>query len=280
MLEIGQLNTLRVARESDIGLYLDDGQSGQILLPKRYVAKGTQLDDEIEVFIYPDSEDRLVAITDFPKAMVDECAWLKVVERTPVGAFLDWGLPKDLLLPFNEQEKQIEPGDYCAVVVALDDATDRIYASTRLRDYLDEEADDSLKEGQEVGLLICGKTPLGFKAVIDHDFIGVLYENEVFQDIKPGDQVKGYIKAIREDGRIDLRLDAGKKDTVSTLMDSILEKLKGDGGESTITDKSTPAEISKAYGVSKANYKRALGRLYKARQIVISPKKITLVDKD
>ncbi|RVU81745.1 GntR family transcriptional regulator [Leucothrix sargassi] len=280
MLEIGRINTLQVTKQVTFGMYMDGGEAGEILLPKRYVPEGTIVQDWLDLFIYLDSEDRLIATTETPKVMVDECACLKVVSVTPVGAFLDWGLPKDLLVPFNEQDRPMEVGKYYTVVVALDDATNRIIASSRLHNYLDEEADEDLVVDQEVDLIIAGQTDLGYKAVINHDYLGLIYRNEVFRELRMGDELKGFVKAIREDGKIDLRLDAGKKTTVQLLEDRIMQHLKDNDGVSQLTDKSPPEAIYRSFEVSKANYKRALSSLYKQRKILITHEKITLSEED
>jgi len=278
MLEIGRINTLQVTKQVTFGLYLDGGEAGEILLPKRYVPKGTTVQDWLDLFIYLDSEDRLIATTETPLAMVDECAFLKVVSITPAGAFLDWGLPKDLLVPFNEQERPMEVGRSYAVVVSVDDATNRIIASSRLHDYLDEEADEDIEVGESVELLIFGQTDLGYKAVINHDYLGLVFKNEVFRELRNGDQLTGFIKNIRDDGKIDLRLDSDKKSTVDELSKKILAHLKHNNGTSALTDKSQPEVIYQRYGVSKANYKRALSSLYKQRLILITHEDITLSD--
>lgn len=276
MLEIGRINTLQVYKEVTFGLYLDGGEAGEILLPKRYIPEGTRVQDWLDVFIYLDSEDRLIATTETPKVMVDECAYLKVVSVTPVGAFLDWGLPKDLLVPFNEQDRPMITGKSYVVVVALDDATNRIIGSSRLQDYLDEEADEHISVGQKVDLLVCGLTDLGYKAVINSDYLGLIFSNETFRELRPGNELSGYIKTIRPDGKIDLRIDAGKETVVDTLSETILRHLTNNGGTSQLTDKSPPEAIYRSFGVSKANYKRALGRLYKQKKILITDEAISL----
>ena len=278
MLEIGRINTLQVTKQVSFGLYMDGGEAGEILLPKRYVPEGTIVQDWLELFIYLDSEDRLIATTETPKVMVDECAFLKVVSVTPVGAFLDWGLPKDLLVPFNEQDRPMEVGKSYVVVVSLDDATNRIIASSRLYDYLDEEADEDIEVGQQVELMISGQTDLGYKAVINHDYLGLIFKNEVFRELPPGTELTGFVKQIRDDGKIDLRLESNKRTTVELLEDKILEQLKNNGGVSQLTDKSPPEAIYRSYEVSKANYKRALSSLYKQRKILITHEQISLSD--
>jgi predicted RNA-binding protein (virulence factor B family) len=280
MLEIGRINTLQVTKQVTFGMYMDGGEAGEILLPKRYVPEGTIVQDWLDLFIYLDSEDRLIATTETPKVMVDECACLKVVSVTPVGAFLDWGLPKDLLVPFSEQDSPMEVGKSYTVVVVLDDATNRIVASSRLHNYLDEEADEDITVGQEVELIVAGQTDLGYKAVINHDYLGLIFRNEVFRDLRMGDELKAFVKAIREDGKIDLRLDAGKKSTVEMLEDKIMEHLKNNDGVSKLTDKSPPEAIYRSFEVSKSNYKRALSSLYKQRKILITHEQITLSEED
>jgi len=249
-------------------------------LPKRYVPEGTIVQDWLDLFIYLDSEDRLIATTETPKVMVDECAFLKVVAVTPVGAFLDWGLPKDLLVPFNEQDRPMEVGKSYVVVVTLDDATNRIMASSRLYDYLEEEADEDIEVGQQVELMISGQTDLGYKAVINHDYLGLIFRNEVFRDLPPGTELTGFVKHIRDDGKIDLRLESNKQTTVELLEDKILQQLKNNGGVSQLTDKSPPEAIYRSYEVSKANYKRALSSLYKQRKILITHEQISLSDEE
>jgi len=278
MLEIGRINTLQVTKQVTFGLYMDGGEAGEILLPKRYVPEGTIVQDWLDLFIYLDSEGRLIATTETPLVMVDECAFLKVVSVTPVGAFLDWGLPKDLLVPFNEQDKPMEVGRSYVVVVSVDDATNRIMASSRLHDYLDEAADEDIEVGQSVELLISGQTDLGYKAVINHDYLGLIFKNEVFLDLKNGDELTGFVKNIRDDGKIDLRLNSDKKSTVDELSQKILDHLKHNNGTSQLTDKSPPEAIYRSYAVSKANYKRALSSLYKQRLILITHEVITLSD--
>lgn len=278
MLEIGRINTLQVTKQVTFGLYMDGGEAGEILLPKRYVPEGTIVQDWLDLFIYLDSEDRLIATTETPLVMVDECAYLKVVSVTPVGAFLDWGLPKDLLVPFSEQDRPMEVGRSYVVVVSVDDSTNRIVASSRLHDYLDEEADEEIEVGKSVELLISGQTDLGYKAVIDNDYLGLIFKNEVFQELKNGDQLTGFVKQIRDDGKIDLRINSDKKSTVEVLSEKILDHLRHNNGTSQLTDKSPPEAIYRSYSVSKANYKRALSSLYKQRLILITHEAITLSD--
>jgi len=266
MAEIGKINHLEVLKELDFGIYLDGGDLGEILMPKRYVPEGTMLGDFIESFIYLDSEDRLIATTEKPLATVEEFALLEVVSVTPVGAFLGWGLPKDLFVPFREQRKPMEAGKKYLVYVYLDTDTKRIAASSKIENYLDNIPVD-YDENEEVDLIIVNKTDLGYNAIIDNCHLGILYKNEVFQELNPGDRIQGYIKKIRTDGKIDLRLDKIGYEKISGFTEIIMEKLKQSNGFLPITDKSSPEEIYQTLKMSKKNFKAAIGALYKKRFI-------------
>ncbi len=276
MAELGRFNNLRVIRQSDIGVMLAADRYGEVLLPKRYVPKTLEIDDQIDVFLYSDSEDRVVATTQKPKAQVGECAYLKAVSRNRVGVFLDWGLPKDLLVPFSEQQKPMQKGYSYTVYLFVDEATDRIAASSRLEEHLSDDA-SGFAPRQPVDLLIYGRSDLGFKAVVDGTHLGQLYDNETFRRLHYGERVRGYIKQVRDDGRIDLVLQRPSHLERDRLGEAILTDLRDQGGVSMLTDKSPPEAIYEAFGVSKANYKKALGQLYRRRQIEITKEKITLL---
>ncbi len=276
MIDIGQYNQLDVIKKVDFGLYLDGGAYGDILLPKRYVDKNTALGDRLEVFIYLDSEDRLVATTLKPKAVVGECAYLKVVDVNRIGAFLDWGLPKDLLVPYNQQQKPMQKGYSYMVYLFVDEHSERIAGSSRLEDFLTEEP-DQLKPNQPVDLMIYGNSDLGFKAVVDGRYLGQLYRNEVFRALHYGEKLPGFIKRVRSDGKIDIALQPAAHLARNSLAETILAHMKDNNGISTLTDRSPPEDIYKAYGVSKATFKKALGLLYKNRQIIIEKHQLTLV---
>jgi len=276
MIDIGQYNQLDVIKKVDFGLYLDGGAYGDILLPKRYVDKNTALGDRLEVFIYLDSEDRLVATTLKPKAVVGECAYLKVVEVNRIGAFLDWGLPKDLLVPYNQQQKPMQKGYSYMVYLFVDEHSERIAGSSRLEDFLTEEP-AQLKPNQPVDLMIYGNSDLGFKAVVDGRYLGQLYRNEVFRALHYGEKLPGFIKRVRSDGKIDIALQPAAHLARNSLAETILAHMKDNNGISTLTDRSPPEDIYKAYGVSKATFKKALGLLYKNRQIIIEKHQLTLV---
>lgn len=278
MVKIGRSNSLLVIRKVDFGAYLDGEELDEILLPERYLPKNCKIDDTIEVFIYLDSEDRLVATTEKSYAEVGDFACLKVVDLGPAGAFLDWGLPKDLLVPFREQkEKMIEGREY--VVFVYLDKSNRIAASSRLDRFLGKEP-ASFQEGEEVELLICDQTDIGYKAIINSTHWGVLYKNELFQKLKKGQQIKGFIKKVRDDGKIDLSLQKPGPEKVDELSEKILNTLKEQGGFLSVTDKSSPKSISDLFGCSKNTYKKAIGGLYKKRLITLEKSGIRLCEKN
>lgn len=267
MIQIGQLNNLKVLKHTDFGIYLDGGNEGEILLPLRDVPRNCQIGDTAEVFICYDSEDRLIATTQTPFAMVGEFAYLKIKAMESVGAFLDWGLSKDLFLPFSEQTRPLKVGFYVVVHVYLD-KSDRISASMRLDRFLDKEPTD-FQEGQSVDLLIAAKTDLGFKAIINNRCWGIIYANEIFQPLSIGQKIKGFIKKIRPDGKIDLSLVQLGYKAAPDIAEKILEVLKARGGFLNINDKTDPKLIYQLFGVSKKKYKMALGNLYKNKLITI-----------
>jgi len=276
MAEIGKINHLEVVKEVDFGIYLDGGDLGEILMPKRYVPEGTMPGDHLNAFIYLDSEDRLVATTEKPLAMVEEFALLEVVSVTPVGAFLNWGLPKDLFVPFREQRQPMEEGKKYLVYVYVDTNTKRIAASSKIEQYLDNiPVDYDLDE--EVDLIIVNETDLGYNAIIDNSHFGILYKNEVFQPLNPGDKVPGYIKKIRTDGKIDLRLEKIGYEKISSFVDRIIAELQKNNGFLPLTDKSSPEEIYQTFKISKKNFKAAIGALYKKRFIALEENGIRLL---
>lgn len=268
--EIGKVNKLKVLREVSIGVYLDGDTIGDVLLPKRYVPEGTKEGDEVEVFIHLDSEDRLIATTERPLAQVGEFAWLKVVSVSKFGAFLDWGLMKDLLVPFREQKEKMEKDRYYAVYVYFDDETGRIVASAKVDRFLDNVSPD-YNPGDEVKLFIVGRTELGYKAVINGLHSGLLYYNQVFKPLQLGQHTKGYIARVREDEKIDLLLERPGYEKVDELSQKLLDALQKAGGFLPLTDKSVPADIEQRLGMSKKTFKKAIGALYKQRLIELLP---------
>ncbi|MBI2269950.1 MAG: GntR family transcriptional regulator [Bacteroidetes bacterium] len=275
MTEIGKLNTLRVVKELDFGIYLDGEQLGEILMPRRYVPAGTKPGDKLEVFIYLDSEDRFIATTERPFASVGDFALLDVVGVNSVGAFLDWGLPKDLLVPFREQKQKLEVGKSYVVFVYLDVETNRIVASAKPEKFLDRSPAD-FEEGEGVDLLILSKTDLGYKAMINKTHTGVLYKNEVFESLEKGQQLKGYIRKIRPDGKVDLILHKPGYEKVDDISKQILDKLKEKSGFIALNDKSSAESIYEMFRVSKKTYKKAIGALYRERVITIEDAGIRL----
>ena len=275
MVEIGKLNRLKILKEVDFGVYLDGDWLGEILLPKKYVPQNCKPDDMIEVFVYFDSEDRPIATTEKPIAMVGEFAFLKVVSVSSFGAFLDWDLPKDLLVPFREQKNKMKEGYSYLVYIYVDDETDRIVASSKLDKFF-SKIPASLKPDEMVNLIIQEKTDLGYNAIINNSYQGLLYDSEIFQNLKPGLKIKGYIKKIRDDGKIDLTLNKPGFGKVDELSQIILDKLKENDGLISIGDKSDPQLIYKLFGVSKKTYKKAIGTLFKKRLITIDESGIRL----
>lgn len=277
MVEIGKLNTLRVVKLVEFGAYLDGGDMGEILLPKNTMPANCAVGSSIEVFIYFDSESRIIATTKRPYAQVGEAACLKVVSVSPFGAFLDWGLPqKDLLVPRSEQKEPMVVGTSYCVCIYIDEYTGRIAASAKLDAFLsDLNADFTV--GQSVDLLIAEQTDMGYKAVVNNTHWGLLYTNEVFQKLTHGQKIKGFIKRIRDDKRIDLSLYPAGYKKVEDLLDTILARLREHEGFIPLNDKTPPAEIYAFFGVSKQSFKNAIGGLYKKKLIRIDPDGIRLL---
>lgn len=276
MAQVGRFNKLEVVKEVDFGVYLDGGELGTILLPQRYTPEDCELGDWIDVFLYFDSEDLLIATTESPRVEVGRCEMLKVIDVNNAGAFMDWGLPKDLLVPYSEQLKPMEVGYSYVVYVFHDQDSDRIAASTRLQDYLAEES-VWVKPRQAVNLLIAGRTDLGYKAVINDQYLGLIFRDDAFRPLKVGERLPGFIKNIRPDGKIDLVISQGTMQGDHDLGEQIIESLRASGGVSTLTDKSQPEEIYRTFKVSKKKYKQALGSLYRSKRILLSAEKIQLV---
>ncbi|MCD6113251.1 MAG: GntR family transcriptional regulator [Bacteroidales bacterium] len=275
MSEIGKINNLQIIKELDFGIYLDGKEFGEILLPKRYVPENYKIDDFIDVFIYRDSEERLIATTEKPYAMVGDFAFLKVLTINEIGAFLDWGLTKDLFVPFREQKQKMQKGNFYLVFVYLDNESNRIAASSRLDKFLNKTPAD-YQINQEVDLIIRNKTDMGYKVIINNSHSGVLYKNEVFQTLKEGQKIKGFIKKIREDEKIDVSLQKSGYEKVEKLTEKIINKLKENNGFISVTDKTSPEIIYNTFGVSKKTYKKSIGVLYKKRIINIEKDGIKL----
>jgi len=275
MATIGRYNVLKVLRETGSGYFLDGGELGDILLPGNNVPSALEVDDQIEVFLYFDSEDRIIATTDDPYCEVGEFALLEVIEVNEVGAFLNWGLQKDLLVPFREQKVKMEPGSWHIVHVYIDEQTNRIAASAKVDKFLGK-IPAPYKSGEEVELFIYGPCPLGFNAIINNSHWGMLYSSEVFQPLNRGEHIAGYINKVREDGKIDLHLYPAGFKKAETSAELIVEYLKRNNGFIELTDKSPADEIYETFGISKKNFKMAVGSLYKSRVIEIGQNGIRL----
>lgn len=275
MAKIGQQNLLEVVKITPHGAYLQGGWLGEILLPKRYVPENCEKGDPVNVFVYLDSEDRFIATTQKPKAQVGEVAFLKVIAVNQVGAFLDWGLPKDLLVPFSQQQTTMEEDKSYLVYVYSDEETHRIAASSKLNKFI-ERHPENYEKGQKVELIINALTDIGYSAVIDHKDWGVLFYSDVVKPLKIGQKVKGYIKRVRDDGKIDLSLQAPGYAKVDDLSLHILSTLKQNDGFLALSDKSHPEQIYSTFGISKKSFKMSIGSLYKQRLITIENKGIRL----
>ena len=278
MAKIGQKNLLEVIKIVPHGAYLQGGWLGEILLPKRFVPEDCEEGDPINVFVYLDSEDRFIATTEKSKAQVGEVAFLKVIEVNKVGAFLDWGLPKDLLVPFNQQQTTMEEGKSYLVYVYTDEETHRIAASSKLNKFI-ERHPENYEKGQEVQLMINAMTDIGYSAVIDHKDWGVLFYSDVVKPLTIGQRVNGFIKGVRDDGKIDLSLQSPNHDNkVDDLSLRIMNMLENQDGFLALSDKSPPKQIYDIFGVSKKSFKMTLGAMYKKRLITLEKEGIRLVE--
>jgi len=273
-LSLGRFNRLRVVRKAEQGLYLSGGPE-DILLPNRYVPEGVGIDDEIDVFVYLDNEERLIATTETPKAQVGDFAWLEVAWVNNYGAFLDWGLMKDLFVPFREQKMKMQKCKSYLVHLHVDPDTYRIMASAKVERYLSTDY-PPYHGGDEVDILVWQKTDLGFKVIVDNRFSGLLFDDEIFRSLHSGDSLKAYVKQVRPDGKIDLSLQKKGQKAVHDFSDILLEHLKTHGGFSPLGDKSPAEEIYALFGVSKKVFKKAVGDLYKQRLITIETEGLRL----
>ena len=276
MIQIGKINTLIALRETSVGVFLGDDEDNDILLPNKYVPESLRVDDPIDVFVYTDSEDRIIATTLTPKIQRNQFARLQVISVTSVGAFLDWGLEKDLLVPYREQSRPMEVGRWYVVYLYLDHETDRLVASSRLNRFLDSEV-PNLTEGQEVLLLAWEPTDLGINVIINNRYRGLVYANEVFRQVYPGDRLTGYIKTIRDDNRIDVSLQKPGYENVEPNAQRILATLKEQNGFLPLNDYSEPDAIYQTLEMSKKTFKKAIGALFRERKIAIKEHRIYLV---
>lgn len=278
MLEVGKYNTLKIVKDLDFGVYLDGGNGKEILLPARYVPKNVKPGDEVEVFIYHDNEGRLIATTARPLATVGEFKFMEVKSVNNTGAFLEWGLMKDLLVPFKEQKMPMREGRWYLVYVHLDHITGRIVASARIDKYLDNVMPE-YTFNQEVNLLVTDETDIGYKVIINNLHWGLVYYNEVFRRLEKGEEIKGYIKEVREDEKIDVSLVPLGYQKIEGLAGTILESLKSQGGFIAVHDKSAPEVIQSLFQCSKKSFKQAIGALYKQHLITLENGGISLAKK-
>jgi len=266
MIPLGTYSTLTAKRQLLQGIYLEDAEGDEVLLPNKYIPNGLQLEDEISVFVYTDSEDRIIATTIKPKILLHEFACLEVMAVTKFGAFLDWGLEKDLFVPFKEQKLKMKEGNSYIVYLYNDEESDRLVASAKIFKYLSNE-ELTVKEAEEVDLLIAEPTDLGVNVIINNRHRGLIFRNEIFQNLELGDRVKGYIKKIRQDNRIDVSLQPQGLKNIEPSAAKILDYLKRNQGFMSLTDKSRPEEIMAKMEMSKKSFKKGLGNLYKQKLV-------------
>lgn len=274
----GRYNKLKIIRQTDIGMVLDADEDGEILIPAKYIPRGSEPGDELDVFIYFDSEDRLIATTEKPLVLVGQCAVLTCKAVTKFGAFMDWGLVKDLFVPFREQATEMREGQRYAVTVFTDEISGRIVGSSKINKHLNKTPLPD-EEGDEVPLLIAGKTDLGYTAIIHDTHTGIIYHNEVFQPLKIGQRLNGYIGYIRPDGKTDLRLQRAGMAHIGEMADRIYRELKSGNGYIGLTDKSDAEDIYARFGMSKKAWKKAVGTLYKEKLIELTDNGIRLTEK-
>ena len=280
MLRLGDYNTLRIVKSVDFGLYLDGGEEGEILLPQRYVTNNMHIDDEIEVFIYLDQEERPVATTEHPIAKVGEFACLEVAWVNQFGAFLKWGLMKDLFCPFREQKKRMEQGQHHIIYIKVDEDSYRLMATAKVEKYIQTPnlADlPDLGHGTTVDLLVWQKTDLGFKCIVNNRFQGQIYDNQIFQPLHSGDRITAYVDHVRQDGKIDLTLQPTGRQHTLDFAEVLLRYLYENDGFCNLGDKSPAELIYDRFQVSKKAYKKAVGDLYRRRLITISDEGIKLI---
>lgn len=274
MIEIGKYNTLEVVKYTPIGFYLGDGGE-QILLPKRYVPEKAKVGDKLKVFVYLDSENRPIATTLTPFATVDEFAFLRVKEINEHGAFFDWGIDKDVFVPYSEQPVELQVGNKYLVYIYIDERSGRIAASLKWNQFIDDEINE-LESGAEVQLLIAQPSEMGYKAIINNRHEGLLYTNEIFEPLQPGDLKKGFIKQVRDDGKIDLSLQQQGYGRITDLKQLLLHELKNRNGFLPLGDKSSPEEIYQQLKISKKAFKKTIGGLFKEKLITLSDFEIRL----
>jgi uncharacterized protein len=279
MLFIGKYNTLTILRRTSVGLFLGDVEGEEVLLPNKYLTDDMEVDGEVKVFVYKDSEDRPVATTETPKVIRNEFAYLQVKDVNEFGAFLDWGLEKDLFVPFREQNGKMQVGDWYLIFLYLDHQTSRLSASAKIGKYLDNSR-LIVGEGDEVDLIVWEKTDLGYNVIVNHFHKGLIYENELFRRVEVGDQLKGYVKKIREENKLDISLEKQGYERIEPHAEQILALLQKEGGYLNLNDSSDPEDIKRRLQMSKKNFKKAIGGLYRKGLIRLEAEGVRLVVED
>ncbi|MBA3680007.1 MAG: GntR family transcriptional regulator [Bacteroidetes bacterium] len=279
MIDIGKINSLKVLRETEVGLYLGDEDKNDVLLPISYVKEKYKVGQELEVFVYPDADGKAIATTSKPYIGINEFAYLRVVSVNDIGAFLDWGIEKDLLVPFNEQKHKLSEDNFYVVFVYLDEVTNRIVASTKIDKFINNDNLD-LKETEEVDLIVYEESPLGFSCIINGQHKGLIYHNDIYKEVEIGDEMKGFVKTIREDKLIDISFQKSGFKNVLDSTEVVMEYLEKNNGFVDLHDKSTPEEISIRLSMSKATFKKAIGILYRHRRILIKPEGIYIAKEE
>lgn len=277
-MEIGKYHTLKVLRETSVGYFLGNEAGEDVLLPNKFVPNYIKIDDNITVFIYLDSDERITATTQTPEIVLDSFAFLEVGSVNKVGAFLNWGVDKQLFVPFQEQKSKMQEGEYHLVYMYLDEKTKRLTASSKWDKFIKNDAKETLKEQQEVSVLVLGESPLGYNCIVNNSYKGLAYFNENFKEVSTGTQTKAYIKQVREDGKIDLLFELPGAASLEKHADTILKILRKNGGFLPYHDKSDAEEVRQNLQMSKKAYKKAIGNLYKNKLITIEKNGVKLID--
>jgi predicted RNA-binding protein (virulence factor B family) len=275
MIKVGEYNELEIVKQLDFGIYLGK-ENVEILMPTKWIPKGAKIGDVLNVFIFRDSDDRLIATTVKPLAVANTFAFLEVKQVNNIGAFLDWGMDKDLLVPFREQAIRMEPGKSYVVFVFADEETDRLIGSTKLLRFIEKD-DVRVQNGDVVDLLIYSQTELGYNAIVNNLYSGLIYKNEIFENIRVGDHLQGYVKNVREDNKIDLSLQKSGFELVDDVKWRILNIIKAENGFLALNDDSSPEEIKAKLQISKKAFKKAIGALYRERLITLTDKGVQLI---
>ena len=277
MIEIGKYNKLKILRRTPFGIYLGDESGEDVLLPNKYCPEKYKMDDELKVFVYLDHNEKKIATNITPKILLHEFALLQVKDVSVVGAFMDWGMEKDLFVPFKEQRQRMEEGRWYIVYLSIDQSTNRLFASNQIEKILQNE-EITVTEGEKVDLVVLKETDLGFTVIVNHKHKGLIFENEIFKKLNIGDKLTGYIKKNRDDNKLDISLQAiGYENFNDVNAELIYQKLKENNGFLAITDKSAPNEIYATFEISKKAFKKSLGSLFKERKITIEPNGIKLI---